>query len=567
MVRRRAVFLALGVVVLLFLGGLLNVELPVRSSLEPSGGVGTAQLAAASASLRSGEGPAAGLPETCSGASSIVCSAADSAPSSSLSSGHWTNLTTQVIPAPTERQTAMVWDAADGYALLFGGFIQIYGEQQYYGVSDTWTYLNGVWTNITSTVIGGTPPNGVNPILAYDPFESEVVLFGGADDVSLDDLSQTWTYHAGEWTNITSTAGAPPYARAASLFAADLADQQMVLWGGLSQNATRQRVYAQSDTWIFKDNTWSNVTSEVSGSPPALIYVTGAYDPAESGIVLLGTTYPAPYASETYLYSAGKWTNLSASLPVPGPRAIVGVIGWLPSISSLILSSGILLPPTGDSYVSYPVTWAFNDGIWVNITGPAGTMPSATLAGYAVLPDGSLFAFGGTPNAVNATAYSYDFSLRPNVTALTANRTSLVEGASVRVNATFSNGISPYVYNISWGDGQYTPGTVSAIHAYSTTGNFTITFSVSDFASRSASKSVNVTVTATPPGKGGGGSGLGGLGLYVLIGVVVAVIAVAVGLIWNRSRKRPTAPAPPGAASPSSPTPPTSQNGAGPPSG
>jgi hypothetical protein len=554
-------FLALGVglilVVTLLPIGVAGIA--PRDGSYATVGPESTQLVSAAVSLRIGAGPAGGTPEVCSSTSttSETCSAPSASPNVFPTTATWANVTTKVIPAPSARQTVMVWDAADGYALLFGGLLKVPGEQSYFGVSDTWTYLNGVWSNITNSLIGGSPPDAVNPTMAYDPFEQEVVLFGGASNIQADDQAQTWTYHAGEWTNITNTAGTPPYSRLAAVFTADLFDQQMILFGGLSQNASRTRIYAQTDTWLFKNNVWSNISGQVSGSPPALIYAVGTYDPSESGIIVLGTNYPGPpFYSETYLYSAGKWTNLTAALPTPGPTQVVGLFVWDPSLNAAILSSSIEISAASFNYSISPITWAFYEGNWINITTTAGAPPSGTLAGAALMPDGSIFAFGGTPDAANNTAYSYVFSLPPTITDFVVTPATAVVGAPVSALATFTNGVGPFFQNISWGDGTYIHGNSSASHAYSTTGNFTVTYSLNDFEGRSGSRTVNITISAPPTSSPGGGfSWTSGTGLYILLALIAIVIAVAAVLLVMRSRRKGTATPPPDAAPPSGPPP------------
>jgi hypothetical protein len=567
---RPAVFGAVTVAVMLLASGFtLGLD-----GVTPRGGSNSSldhaweEVTAASASLQRGDGPAAGAPESCTVTTSTgySCSTAASTPTVFPTSATWSNITTKVVPAPSARQTVMVWDAADGYALLFGGYIKVSGVQQYYGESDTWTYMNGVWTNVTSTVIGGAPPDAANPSMAYDPFSQEVVLFGGASNVQGYDQAQTWTYHAGEWTNITNTAGTPPFPRAAAVLVADLADQQMVLFGGLSQNATRERIYAQTDTWLFKDNAWNNITGQVSGSPPALIYAVGAYDPEESGIVVLGTEFPGPpYVSSTYLYSAGKWTNLTASLPTPGPLQVVGLFAYDPSVGAAILSSSVEIEADGPNYAVSPITWAFYDGNWINITTTAGAPPSGTLAGWALLPDGSIFAFGGTTDAVNNTDYSYAFSLPPTISGFAVTPTVVFEGAPVVATASFSDGISPFFQNISWGDGTYSQGNLTAAHTYSTSGNFTLTYSLRDFEGRSVTRTANLTVLVKPSNSPPEFSWTSGTGLYILIAFIVVIVAAVAVLLLVRSRRKPTTAAAPVSPSAAPSGPPSGALGPGPP--
>ncbi|MCI4348265.1 MAG: hypothetical protein L3J97_06585, partial [Thermoplasmata archaeon] len=156
---------------------------------------GSQQLAAAQLTLERGAGPAAGHRLQCSATGvSAGCSLASVSPFPA--SATWTNLSSRAIPAPGPRITQMVWDAADSYVLLFGG--EFITPSHRFGINhDTWTYANGVWTNISTMISGGPPPAGVAPGMAYDPWAHEVVLFGGSNGTKYQ--SQTWTYVAKTW--------------------------------------------------------------------------------------------------------------------------------------------------------------------------------------------------------------------------------------------------------------------------------------------------------------------------------------------------------------------------------
>ena len=107
-----------------------------RGPSEGATSVGDANLAAARSALLSGAGP---------GLAPLTAS-----PSASSSAAYRWNEAPQAVlgTGPSARYfPAMAWDAADGYVLLFGG-VSASGV-----LSDTWTYVNGTWTNVTSEIV------------------------------------------------------------------------------------------------------------------------------------------------------------------------------------------------------------------------------------------------------------------------------------------------------------------------------------------------------------------------------------------------------------------------------
>jgi chitodextrinase len=485
------------VTVIVALWGPGTIGALVVSPHSPAVPSGASELASASLSLEHGAGPAMGESVSCAAASSgsVNCQTPSDTPTTFSANAKWTNITTKVIPAPVEREGIMTWDAADGYVLLYGGESRNLAQTAYYNQYDTWTYLNGVWTNITSQIVGGFPPASVAPAMSYDPFTGYVLLFGGYNNTVAFQKS-TWTYHAGEWTNISNTAGTPPAPRIVPALVPDLATGQMILFGGVGLNKSGDQI-ALSDTWLFKAGTWSNITSELSGpAAPAILYPTAAYDSVESGILLEGPIAEgSTYAPVTLLFASGGWENLTSIVSTPPPLQLAGVLAWFGPENAMVLSSSLELTLSGSEIV-FPVTWAFYQGNWINITVTAGVAPSSTLGGTAVLPDGSILLFGGL-YAVNSLGdYTYLFSLPPVASGLTVAPKVVDLGTATVASASVSGGVAPYTQNFSWGDGTYSGGSTQAHHTYTKTGKYNVTFNETDFLGRSVSVSANVTVNA-----------------------------------------------------------------------
>jgi hypothetical protein len=270
-----------------------------------------------------------------------------------FANGSWTQLFPSVAP-PARRSASMVWDASDGYLVLFGGIYPGYASYQ-----DTWNFLHGIWQDRTPSSINATNTPSVrwNAQMGYDPTLGKVVLFGGCNALACaSSTHDTWAYHAGNWTNITGAVGSPPADRGTAnlvwyppdhalllfggstpnqtvlgdtwelgsrgwtqLFPAtspssrgdywmiyDNASGAMVLFGGLRYSMS-PNAYALGDTWIYQNGTWTNDTNPNASAPPALWgeQSAGAYDPVNTDGILFGgyTTSDYPLAG-TWIYHA-----------------------------------------------------------------------------------------------------------------------------------------------------------------------------------------------------------------------------------------------------------------------
>jgi PKD repeat protein len=445
-------------------------------------------LAEASSSLSHGLGPAAGQPLACaaSGTASASCSTPLASP---LPAGAvWTNLTHLLHPVPSARATGqMTYDAADGYILYYGG--EIYNGSTYIPQRDTWTFADGLWTNITLHISGGPPPNSVATSLAYDPWLGEVVLFGG-ENGSRAPTDLTWTYVDETWTNVTGTVGAPPSPRILAPFAADTTSDQMLLVGGTQLGTT-----LLGDTWTFSATGWTNITDSVSNSAPHLVYTAMSNDPAEGGLLLFGFNQNIlPIVTQTYVFSDNSWTNLTATLSQAPPPDLDPGMEYVAAVHGVLLSSSIAADvTTADTYTLID-TWVFAGGEWTNVTGTTGGPYGAALSAWAEDPAGTIWQFSGTNNGVDLTATMFAFSLLPSVTSFTASPSAVDLGAPVNFTAQVAGGIDPVSTSLHFGDGTFANGTLATAHTYGTVGTYTALFNVTDLADRSATQSLTVTV-------------------------------------------------------------------------
>jgi hypothetical protein len=267
----------------------------------------------------------------------------------------WAQVSTQAAP-PAQLDELMAYDARDGYTVLFGALLSYPTSSR---VDDyTWTYRDGVWTNLPTS-----GPNGVGYYgMAYDPADGYVVLVGGVEDC--EPCNQTWTFSGGKWTDL-DIAGPPP--RVDGTFAWDPALGEMILTGGAAPFV----VEYLTDTWSFVHGIWSNLS--VPG-PSHRAEAAMAYVPAAGGLILFGgefeTNTPAGQLTydDTWLFN-GRWTNLSISGP---PARMSAQMTYEPTSGLGVLYGGYYDPPTGGNVKTLGDTWIFNGASWeqLNISGP-----------------------------------------------------------------------------------------------------------------------------------------------------------------------------------------------------
>ncbi|MCI4336121.1 MAG: hypothetical protein L3K17_02860 [Thermoplasmata archaeon] len=310
-----------------------------------------AQLAAAhlAASLGQGPGRAAALPavpRTASAPSSVyslsmVYDAADGYvvavnPNSSgglynvtygsadltwiYAGGNWTVTNTTGAP-PELLYPGLVYDAADGYVLLFGGLIVAGTLGELTGMvysNQTWSYAAGVWTNRTSPT-AVQPAANEPPQLTYDGADGYVLLYDEAVTAPDTQADTTWTYLAGVWTNISGPASAPVPPIAGSM-AYDAADGYVVYFGSLTSGPGIENWWTLNTTWKFLAGSWTNITANVTGAPSGRADEAITYDSGLGELVVFGgMIWRGPYnfsaANDTWAYAAGTWTNLNLTTP------------------------------------------------------------------------------------------------------------------------------------------------------------------------------------------------------------------------------------------------------------
>ena len=339
-----------------------------------------------------------------------------------FSSGNWSLLsTTGQVPATLS--PGLVFDAHDGYVLLYGGRLMATGAPVAPITNQTWSYRAGVWSNLSAT---STPaPFSVdfaNPV--YDAADEYVLLF---DEFAISPTNPngfyntTWTYAGGTWTNITTTAGTPPQWLGGMAY--DAADQYVVYFGGYTWWNT-----LTNETWTFHGGTWNNVTANVTGAPSPRMNFGIDYDSLARQVVLYGglahlyVTNASAFSYETWGYSGGAWTLLSSNGTV---WSIQSMVYDAADNESVLLgsNSSLSVAPNVVTWTYSGGTWSvaapiFLRGNWVTDVGRAVTLQvsqspngGGTVYRYAGLPPGCSSANTANLVCVPSSAGSYPVSV------------------------------------------------------------------------------------------------------------------------------------------------------------
>jgi PKD repeat protein len=343
----------------------------------------------------------------------------------------------------------------------------------------------------------GSPPALGGVALTYDPAQGTVILFGGAVTVNAA-INVTWSYHAGVWTNITTTVGHAPSPREFPAMTYDSTDRELVLTGGLSGSGRPIQ-----GTWVFKGAAWTNVTS-TAPIPAVTVGPMLADDPSQSGVLLstlmsYSNSGGAPYYMGTFLFTGGLYQNLTSSLPTHPPPIYIGSMNYVSPTEGIILVSGEIANATGVFVGSETVTWQYLNGAWTNITAAAGGVGRVGLDPAAAVDpvDHSIIQFGRIVEPIQVgSPETWALSTVPSVD-VTATPLQTDVGGSVSFTSTVSLGLSPNSIAWNFGDGgTSTAGAPS--HTFLSSGLYGVIATVTDLAGRFNASSVGVQVNALP---------------------------------------------------------------------
>jgi hypothetical protein len=194
----------------------------------------------------------------------------------------WTQLAPAGTPPSARSAHTAVYDPVRDRMVVFGG-------DDGYSFNDVWALSlaeSPAWTQLTPT---GTPPSArYGHTAVYDPVRDRVVVFGGDDGSAPDDVWALALVGTPAWTQLAPT-GTPPSARYGHTAVYDPVRDRMVVFGGLDFS-----YYSLNDVWALSlsgTSTWVQLAP--AGTPPSARYGhTAVYDPARDRMVVFGGGRP-----------------------------------------------------------------------------------------------------------------------------------------------------------------------------------------------------------------------------------------------------------------------------------
>jgi len=178
----------------------------------------------------------------------------------------------------------------------------------------------------------------------------------------------------------------------------DLADKEAVFFGGLSGSEPT------NETWLFAHGNWTNDTNPAR-SPPARWGAAMAYvnETGVQAVILFGGYGVARPLNDTWRFSAGQWSPVSAVGATPPPLFDSSMTSW--GLNGTLLFGGC---STANCSTQSNATWAFqhnttcaggyNESCWVDLgeNGHIRGVSPPGLAASAIGLDPDIGPTGGT---------------------------------------------------------------------------------------------------------------------------------------------------------------------------
>jgi hypothetical protein len=253
----------------------------------------------------------------------------------------------------------MAYDVGRKVTLLFGGS----------GRNDTWSWDGTNWTQLHPPL---SPPPRTSASMAYDRQHETILLFGGASIAGLP-LNDTWSWNGTGWTQLYPEQA--PEARCGAVMAYSEARKCCVLFGG---EAAADRVgRLLNDTWTWDGAQWILQAQAASHLPSARTGSMMTYDVANRQLILFGGTSGNAIYGDTWRWTEQAWQPLSPATR-PSPRAWATMV-YAASLQQVVLVGGssITVNPATDGLND---AWHWNGTDWgqfKSVSAPTGGYHSA----------------------------------------------------------------------------------------------------------------------------------------------------------------------------------------------
>jgi len=247
-----------------------------------------------------------------------------------LSAQRWRLVETTGDKPPATEDHSLIYDPNGNRLILFGG------ED-----GRTWNNLYALdlasnrWHNLTSP----ETPAREDHVAVYDSRGKRMIVWGGHDNHTLD--SDLWSFGLNpksqdfeHWQQLTGGRKRPGE-RSDHTAVFDSLRNRMVLYGGWDP---LEKIYF-GDTWAYRfdSQSWQRIKAKNS-SPPRRRHAVGVHDKARNWFIIMGGFGEKGYLNDVWAFDLSNdvWLNIT---PGPEPRLDHGAI-YDPKQKSLILYGG-----------------------------------------------------------------------------------------------------------------------------------------------------------------------------------------------------------------------------------
>ena len=317
--------------------------------------------------------------------------------------GQWTDISSQFTKVYPQLRVggASIYDAMDGYVLLFGGSLCLLLPINSLSrcspmaiLGDTWIYSNSSWSERYPSP---TPSARLGASIAFDSNDGVVIMFGGYGTANSNfTLNDTWEFWAGGWSAtpspisssnpafgwsepevVSGGIGAQSGVQAASM-TYDSLDKVPIMFGGY--NHTKGQPAVDYNETLEYSNLlglqWWGVSD--GQSPSGRYGAAMTYDAADGYVVLFGgwniSGTSTISLSDTWTYTVGSgWNELHPSTH-PSARGAAAMF-YDPSLDKVVLFGGATT--SGTTYTPLGDTWEFAGGAWTLVVPSSGHHPAA----------------------------------------------------------------------------------------------------------------------------------------------------------------------------------------------
>ncbi|MDE1821910.1 MAG: hypothetical protein KGJ23_13900 [Euryarchaeota archaeon] len=305
-------------------------------------------------------------------------------------------------PLSVRSDAAMTWDAHDSYVVLFGG-----QSSTGAALGDTWKYTtSGGWTQLSPST---SPAARYYSMMFNDWGDSYVLLFGGVSGTTV--FPDTWKFSGGSWTRLQGGSGTHPSGRYWAMMADEVqsSTQDVLLFGG--RNTSTNPAYG--DTWTYHAGTWTQHTQALGTlrcKPCPVARYGAAITPdvdlnGSDGLLMfggqdvnnhyLGDTFGFDYLHATWF----QFFTPSAGTPTARSHPSLQFNAWYFGLGGgdggAILTGGVM------GSTVFGESWVFNGNVWIQVCPASGTGAcsmgsrwSASITFYGINPT-YVLVFGG----------------------------------------------------------------------------------------------------------------------------------------------------------------------------